>query len=587
MMKLEKIKKIPIILCGALFLIANIEECSARTLSFPARLTTGGGGSTEIPYTEKTFKKNGSTYRYRYKKIINTNTIVDINAYDINGESLIPAKETIEKGKTFKAGTWIGINVMETHTAAWAVEDFQVEKLITQYTCNYKKNVNYYKSITSTTMTATECARKRNGKMSVDGTCTYETYWYSKTYYETYVKETEYETESTYKCPDKHPNDSTYKVVSTTPKKETKVSSTKVNETIANEKKQEIVAEVYNAAKSAISYSATSVKYINNNKYPGDKKDLTTTLINDGINKGYSKDTYKSGDESGTIEKNYEILEQQVCMNLKTSEVSYGRTCDSSKSEIKIETGTAYESSLGKNVNYWHYFIPLNTKSNQDFYLDVVKNENSKFGIDNCLNFMKKEKNYQELITPINAKGESQIFIGDYHKFTDKSISKDKKILEEMGYCGISARIKFPISQEFYKETDESGDEKKLKGFNFYYRPIDINNPFPNGVGTNSIWSEWNKSTSKTPDITKSYTDITYIASNINSEKIRNYNKNNSYTSWSNMNIDGTSRFIDKESVVVRNTNKSFYGLGCGPANEKKVLPNGNKNHLYIKGCDK
>ena len=69
---------------------------------------------------------------------------------------------------------------------------------------------------------------------------------------------------------------------------------------------------------------------------------------------------------------------------------------------------------------------------------------------------------------------------------------------------------------------------------------------------------------------------------------MRKYNKDNPYTSWSNMNLDGTSKYIDNEEIIKRGNDISVYKLGCGPANSKEYLDEAKKikNPLFIKGCE-
>ena len=159
----------------------------------------------------------------------------------------------------------------------------------------------------------------------------------------------------------------------------------------------------------------------------------------------------------------------------------------------------------------------------------------------------------------------------------------------------------YGLTQQNLEQQFVDNGEKKFKGFNFYYKPIDINNPFPNGLSDTSIWKEWydNVKDDKkaTPDISKSFDEVTYIAENINATKVRKYTKDNPYTSWKNMNLDGTSNFITTEGVVTRETKNKVYKLGCGPLNNTANLldvhgnpvydASGNpvSNPLYIKEC--
>ena len=104
------------------------------------------------------------------------------------------------------------------------------------------------------------------------------------------------------------------------------------------------------------------------------------------------------------------------------------------------------------------------------------------------------------------------------------------------------------------------------------------------------MWKGWNKITNNKPNIAKSYNKATYIAGDIKTKKIRDYNSKNSYASWENMKIDGTSKFIDNEGIIERSsTPGNIYSLACGPANANEYLNAAKtiKNTLYQKECAK
>lgn len=245
------------------------------------------------------------------------------------------------------------------------------------------------------------------------------------------------------------------------------------------------------------------------------------------------------GSNSITCRYSYGI--ETVCLNVKTSEVRYLNkgTCSNDEIEVKNDNG------------HWHYFTPLNSKSNSEFSIIMANRSESGLQKKNfCQSLIEHNNNYLDFIRDKN------------HKKLTGNKNQDKLIVEAGCYLGVEINI--PISQEFYHEDDDY----KFKGFNFYYKPIDINDPFPNGVNQNSIWYEWSRSNNKKPDLTKSYSNATYVANYINVNEVRNYTKNNPYTSWDNMYLNGVSQFIEKENIVTRLVDKnSFYKLGCGPSN--------------------
>ena len=49
--------------------------------------------------------------------------------------------------------------------------------------------------------------------------------------------------------------------------------------------------------------------------------------------------------------------------------------------------------------------------------------------------------------------------------------------------CYLTSTIKIPITQQFYKEKETTKNNKTtitFTGFKFYYRSVNINDPFPN-----------------------------------------------------------------------------------------------------------
>lgn len=111
----------------------------------------------------------------------------------------------------------------------------------------------------------------------------------------------------------------------------------------------------------------------------------------------------------------------------------------------------------------------------------------------------------------------------------------------------------------------------------YIYRSISLIDPFPNrDAGEN--WYNWiNNQENKTRLIDSYNGNVNYtmdLSNNIIS-KIRDYNKieSNKYTSWSEMNDDGSSSFLKEgtgHSISIGNdfvSNSNYYSLGCGPSN--------------------
>ena len=86
----------------------------------------------------------------------------------------------------------------------------------------------------------------------------------------------------------------------------------------------------------------------------------------------------------------------------------------------------------------------------------------------------------------------------------------------------------------------------------FIYRPIDLNNPFPNrNAGIN--WYDWYSIPANKDRLKSSYSKKEYQVEldNQSVSKIKEYNKNNNYLNWTGINEEtGKSKFIDEYNIV-------------------------------------
>ena len=86
----------------------------------------------------------------------------------------------------------------------------------------------------------------------------------------------------------------------------------------------------------------------------------------------------------------------------------------------------------------------------------------------------------------------------------------------------------------------------------FIYRPIDLNNPFPNrNAGVN--WYDWYSIPANKERLKSSYSKKEYQVEldNQSVSKIKEDNKNNNYLNWTGINKEtGKSDFIDKYNIV-------------------------------------
>lgn len=568
---------------STLFFASNLKNCYAATVSFGT--LSEGSTNSEVPYTPvegQVYTSGKHRFEYGYNKKILSATGIDINGYDLNGTSVMPTSTTIDSTKyTFTSGTWIGINIIETQSVSWEVTDFTFKEIRKKYTCVYSKDSTKYECGTdasSTTIPAGSSCTKTGytcttqpipanvSPPQVICLCTkpkYCTQNYNditdivyKDYYD------EYSCDAT-----KTDNNGVKYSLNTEKSSVEEITNDTVDTTQQNLMKQEARNTVHSEALSRIGAPVGEVKYIKNNDYPSngifDKGELTGRKL--------TETDSGAGRDSGSATKSYEYRQEKVCMNLKNAKITYGEDCDSD--EIRIPNKTV----SGSNLTYWHYFIPLNAKSGtEEFYLEIIGNVNRKLSIDECKDAMKKySSNYPDYIIPNLTGGEFDL--GNSKKYNEE-------LVETNGGCYFATTIYIPTIQKFYNEIDSNGT-KKFKGFNFYYKPINVTDPFPNGIPTISIWTE--EDTSDLTGPTLSSDDITYIANvNNNVYKIRNYNKTIPYTTWDNMYISGKSKFIENEGIVDRYVDTTdFYKLGCGPANSSATNSDGKTNYLYQQEC--
>ena len=123
-------KKIIKIICLILVIFLNIEPCFAVTASFKGTIKQpvggGGGGAPDNTKTETYDPGTGNkVYSYSYERIMSTRTDIIINAYNLEGESIIPNSVKVDEKYKLKAGTWVGVSLIEEHTTSWSATNFQ------------------------------------------------------------------------------------------------------------------------------------------------------------------------------------------------------------------------------------------------------------------------------------------------------------------------------------------------------------------------------------------------------------------------------------------------------------------------------
>lgn len=309
----------------------------------------------------------------------------------------------------------------------------------------------------------------------------------------------------------------------------------------------------------------------------------TYTIINNDkiqINSYYTQpDPFieVTGPNTGKVSREfiYEIKYNlhNACVNTKTGLISYrsdGCNDEEIEAHVLSEKGN---DSIGK------YFIPLNAKTTNTFSFEL--NPNNRNGAlrksEICIAFIKKYPHWRNFIRDRNGLS----FMGVSEKNAINKIKQDK-------YCKYGITGTFNIEQEFYNETTKN----KLEGYGVFFRPIDINNPFPNGLNEKSYWYNfYDLDTKKIINLKDALGNNIDIANSFNNselnykiyltnnkiEDIKEFDLNANlsdkmYTSWKSMNKNGISNFITESRFdilkrISKGNKYSFYKLGCGPLN--------------------
>lgn len=566
---MKKIKRLLFVFC--LLIINPLCVYAAGGLSIEFEDFSDSGSSSVVPtdpFKEvilSTWKNGNSEYTCSYKYNIKVKTSLKFNIYDINNKSLIDKSLTINERVV--AGTSVGILIKEAKTSEYEIKDIILKKV--------------------------QEVRKPTTKTIVSKIC----YYAGSNSCDTYkITMNPYTTN----CPGMHPDiafcRNTGEDIEVTTQKINGLSTTTTyNETTGknNENytqcKSKAIDAVQRKSKDAISGESYKASLTNSNDVDKEKEQINDIKSTISTNTSGLKGKYSA---------NYTYNMGNVCLNLKTAKITY-RTASGSclEDEVKIANDTT------DGDNHWHYFIPLNSRSTDKIEIEFSKSHNSKLNKKTCKNIIekyKKNKEYLDFIVPLEG--------GKYNG----NVANDKIITDSSNGCRQVSIIKIPISQEFYYETKLETDsltKSILQGKNFYFRRIDINNPFNNiSPKEDSLWYDWYDAnyTSegytrniKEPNINNSFKEPLYITKINNIEKlqeIRRYNIIRPYPEWVDMKSNGESclivngdatsnlncsSFIPIIAERIKNENK-IYKLGEG---EDLEICEGNIVHIDGK-CD-
>lgn len=582
-------KKSKILLLAILLLnIVNIPNVYAETLTIET-LDTGdknkdqekelkGEEDISISDDKATFEadgkkyinKNGQQVRYTcsYKYDSGANTVINYEVLDLNGNNIL------NTAKEITAGTTINLKIKEEKEIWYEVkeENIIVKKYVrtltrTQNGSRWQKICKYKSLVDKSCQTG---KKKDEAALGLNIGCPKEIT--GNTYYKKNLCE-----EASCDVPDTLA-DLGYMYDSSNcieyPTYTDKWEDVLTNDTAGDSDYQKYYKDCKEMAVEAAKKAANknlgatfNVELKNSNYTDEELKQTTASEYTTNYSTDNNKIIVSKSENEFKIDKNKEKLNDKAkstytyslpkaCINRKTSQVAY-RTTACAEDEMEVEKVSS---------EFWNYFTPLSTKSNQN--IEIKLSPKTKISPSGCKYVIDNNKNYTSLIIPRKENGVTK------DEFSGK-IGNDKDLIDKGDGCYLKISVKIPVKQKFYnEETTKEGSTVsiKFKGFNFYYRQIDYTNPFPNGLDKTSYWYDWYKSKNKNPDISKSFSTITYKTNAINTTTIREYNDTYPYTSWSNMNIDGTSKFITDDIFdTKRNITTNWYQLGCGPANAGKT----------------
>ena len=507
-----KRRKILLFLCLAISVLSIPQvKAKEKVIKFNSNDNSPGSGETggNGQYSQWIyFNKGNKKIKYRYSVEYNSNT-----NYNIRNNS--------PYGDTIKAGTWMGINIHEIQSATWKVKGIEYKEIKKVYTCSIQAPTNeichcYWAYDPKALRVVQVCPGSPNYNKT--GHCT----WQSNTI--DIIKDEEHDYYDPSPCP-------AGSIEKFDDKKE-------VDTEADDEKDQEVFDLARNRTLGMVGAPLSKLQIITDELDEKNERKTETIL-------GQLVSSSDSGaGKSGTVTRTYSYKPNNICINLKTGKVRYNKECKQDE-EVKLNP------YIYDGIEYWQYFSPLDTKSGTNFSLIIKNNVDRKLSDKECHSIMNNYKSqYQNYIVSINNK----TLKGDYCKngnCNNLNTGSGSDWQEVSKGCYFSTVLNFDVVQKYYFE-EMKNNELKFNGYNLYYRPININNPFPTTPTENSIWYEWFNSTNKTPNLKDSFNEVTYSVAVPNklADTIRAYNVNNPYPSFDKLSLNGTSSFLQNIGVV-------------------------------------
>ena len=513
--------------------------CISSTFALhTSRPRIDSGGDTDTGYTKWPHDSlnesgwgagnpvDGYEYTCTYYYKVYDNTAIEAFAYSKDGKEL--SESAVDE--KILAGTSIGLYVSEKHTRGYNIHvDFDYKNVGSSggyFTCTYEKEKTItLGGYTYSTGTFDFCTTTR--------LCEYSGCLVSST-----------------RCPG-------YTLVS---KNDRSKACADNSVDRSAEKKEECYSRAIKTLKSKINgFSKESgiknISFPNSNDVNG--KDEVVSLVPLGNVATSCKLTLPSGsgwsDKSDSCSYSNNLGIKNVCINAKTGEVKYNNNAECSGDYMKVS-----ESNLnGKKL--FSYFLPLNLKSDDSFALSFDIDDDGTYNGKSyswCVDRINNYNNYDLDILLIDKNGKFKRFSGNNRRNDKLMLDNCKNKSSECCTFG------FLINHEnkFYDVSSGS-----INGFNFYYRPIDIDNPFPNGVSNeNSLWYDYYHGLDT--DYSIKFGDNTYTSTSRLIENVDNIADN--YFDWHSISLNGKSNRIDgsgNEVVAVSEGVRNVFMLGSGP----------------------
>ncbi len=499
-------------------------------------------------------KSDSSTKNYycSYDAKITHSNSLNYSFRDMENNKLLTAKGVIntDKNHPVSSGTYIGINVFDFHRSTYTVRNVKAgyKEFVKTYkpvvTCSYKIKDSLEKSNSITesqkdiyraecTIYSCEAATRNNCKI-------YE-------HCETTLCSPEYKLSG--EAWEDHPYKSNSKEFKDCQNQAVKETRSKIG--VNSKERYEVLLSNSNKVSSVL-----------------DKESQVKTTMHKTIDAKWQNGSSTALSDSYTYSILYGMT--SVCLDPVKGEVTYpSGSCIGN--QLKIDD--YYEGTSP----FFHYFIPLNAKDNDEIEINIREKKANK--VDDLVNYIKSNLDiYKDTIkcySPKDLERRYPIsgFLGGIKN--GEPDSRMKKFLSDNS-CYITIVIKVTHKNKFYHTSGG-----KIDGFNFYFRKIDLNNPFPKGVSNvESLWYKYYHSNIKDLKLgSVSYTSSTEqakYASRIS----------DSLFSWRNMDASGENRLIGSNAIATRIRNDDNKGdnvskLGLGPLLD--VNGKGSKTSICLK----